>query len=451
MKKHKDHSDKNESEPDLHKNTRDPISLDKSKELTNYFRREAKKFISPEDFIDTGTLTDKNRYFHELSLTDPIHRALSEQGYRNPTPIQIKVIPVALQGKDILATAQTGSGKTAAFALPIIQRIEARKTRGRSFPRALIVSPTRELASQIGENIKKYAWYTRVRQVTVYGGVSKIPQTRQLKKGKDIIVATPGRLHDLITEGVVELDRIETLVLDEADRMLDMGFIDSILELILMIPDTSQIMLFSATMPQQIVDLANKVLVKPAIISADPPASPVDSIASSVFFVEQDDKFSLLSHIITTEGIKKALVFMKTKHSADRLVKKLRKDRIRSDAIHGDKAQHLREKTLKNFKSGDIPVLVATDVAALGIDVNNITHIINFDMPAEAEMYIHRIGRTGRVGKKGIAYNFCAERERHYLVGIEQLIGQHLKRAENYPFMSQIPVPEKTDLSEKRK
>jgi ATP-dependent RNA helicase RhlE len=209
-------------------------------------------------------------------------------------------------------------------------------------------------------------------------------------------------------------------------------------------------MMFSATIPQQIVDLADQILVKPAKISVDPPASPVDTIDSSVFFVEQDDKFSLLSHILTTEEIKKALVFMKTKHSADRLVKKLRKERIRSDAIHSDKAQHLREKALKDFKFGEISVLVATDVAARGIDVNDITHIINYDMSAEAEIYIHRIGRTARVGKSGIAYNFCAERERRYLASIEQLIKQHLIRAKEYPFMSYIPAPEKTDLTGKR-
>ena len=280
----------------------------------------------------------------------------------------------------------------------------------------------------------------------MYGGVSKTQQIRQIKKGKDIIVATPGRLHDLIAEGVVELDRIDTLVLDEADRLLDMGFIDSILELILMIRDDSQIMLFSATMPPQIVELADRVLVKPKKISVDPPTTAVDTIDSSVFFVEQDDKFNLLLHLITTEGIKKALVFMKTKHSADRLVKKLRREKIRSDAIHSDKAQHIREKILKDFKTGVISVLVATDVAARGIDIDDITHIINFDMSPEAEMYIHRIGRTARAGKSGIAYNFCDRRERHYLNRIEQLIQQHLVRAENYPYMSEIPSPAMTDL-----
>lgn len=455
MKKFKKLSQKDVDKLDLHKKQNNIKSVNNfneadSDELSNYFKQEAKKYLNPEDFIDTGTLTDKNKYFHELDLIDPILQALSEHGYMHPSPIQIKAIPIALERKDILATAQTGSGKTAAFSLPIIQLIIADKKKGKSFPRALIISPTRELTTQIGLSINKYTKFTRVRQVTVYGGVSKIPQIRQLERGKDIIVATPGRLLDLIDQGAIELNRIETLVLDEADRMLDMGFIDDILKVIEMIPQNSQIMLFSATMPEQIIDLAKQILYKPVRITVDTPTITLDTIDSSVFFVEQDNKFDLLMDILNNENIDKALVFMKTKHSADRIVKKLRKEKIRSDAIHGDKPQHLREKALKDFKHGNISILVATDVAARGIDVNNITHIINFDMSPEPEIYIHRIGRTARAGKTGIAYNFCNKKERRHLVRIEQLIQQHLKRAEDHQFMSHIPAPDKTDLHIKK-
>lgn len=456
MKDLKESSSKDNATKDPHshpnkKKSELDFSVEDSLDLTNYFKQEAKKYLNPEDFIDTGVLTDKTRYFHELNLIDPILQAISDQNYMHPAPIQIKTIPIALQRKDILATAQTGSGKTAAFCLPIIQHISLNKSKGKSYPRALIISPTRELANQIGRNIKNFAYHTKVRQVTVYGGVSQIPQIRQLKRGKDIIVATPGRLLDLIDQGAIDLNRIDTLVLDEADRLFDMGFIDDIYKIIEMIPSKSQFMLFSATMPDQILELAKKVLINPTRIIVDSPTSPVDTIDSLVFFVEQDDKFELLMHLLKTEKIVKALVFMKTKHSTDRLVKKLRKEEIRSDGIHGDKLQHLREKTLKDFKFGNISVLVATDVAARGIDINNITHIINFDMSSEAEIYIHRIGRTARAGKSGIAYNFCSNRERHYLVGIEQLIQKHLKRAEEYPFMSHIPAPEKTNLSSRRR
>ncbi|MHA1912614.1 MAG: DEAD/DEAH box helicase [Candidatus Kariarchaeaceae archaeon] len=404
-----------------------------------------------ETVSDAGTLIDKSKLFTEMNLIDPLTRSIEEQGYKHPSPIQVKAIPIALQKKDILATAQTGSGKTAAFALPIIQILSANKPKGKAYPRTLILAPTRELANQIGESMASYAKYTEIKHVTVYGGVSQNPQARQLKKGKDVIVATPGRLLDLIDQRIADIDWIEILVIDEADRMLDMGFIHDIRKIMKMIPDTTQIMMFSATMPPQIQSLADTVLVDPVRISVDPPSSPVDTIESSVFFVEKPEKFNLLLHLIKTEKINKALVFMRTKYSANRIVKKLVREKIRSDAIHGNKTQSSRERALNDFKNGRIRVLVATDIAARGIDIDDITHVINFDMSNEAETYVHRIGRTARAGKSGIAYNFCMEDERYYLVEIERLIQKHLNRAEKHPFMSKIPAPSPTDLDSKKK
>ncbi len=416
-------------------------------DLNAYFKRQAKEYIDPDE--DKSLLTDKNRYFHELNLIDPIIHALSDLGYHHPTPIQIKVIPVALKKKDIIATAQTGSGKTAAFTIPIIQNIFIDKRKGKSYLRALILSPTRELASQIGDSITEYAINTKVRQVTAYGGVSKIPQIKQLEKGRDIIVATPGRLMDLIELGAVDLDRIEYLVLDEADRLLDMGFIDVINAIINRIPVRSQKMLFSATIPNPIISLGNKILNKPVRISVGRPSSAVDTIDSYVFFVEKHDKMRLLMHLLSTEKMNRVLVFMRTKHRVNDLVKRLRKEKIKSSAIHGDKTQIERERILNRFKNKEISLLIATDLAARGIDISDISHIVNYDMSEEADIYVHRIGRTARAGKSGKAFNFCDRKERRYLTKIERLINKHLIRAENYPYMSDITPPTLTILKKK--
>ncbi len=429
------------------------ISTEKSlqEQISDQIKREPEEYYQPETIADTGTLIDNTVLFHQLKLINPLLEAIEEQGYNHPSPIQVQAIPLALEGRDILGTAQTGSGKTAAFALPIIQLLAANEPKGKPYPRALILSPTRELASQIGESIANYGVYTEIRHVTIYGGVSQRPQERELKKGKDVLVATPGRLLDLIDQGIINLDRIEIFVLDEADRMLDMGFIHDIRKVLKLIPNNCHTMLFSATMPKQILELANKMLVDPVRVSVDPPSSPVETIDSSVFFVEKSDKFNLLAHLLKTDNITKALVFMRTKHSANNTAKKLTRQNIIADSIHGNKSQNGRERALRGFKNGEIKVLVATDIAARGIDIDDITHVINYDMSNEAEIYVHRIGRTARAGKSGIAYNFCDEKERSYLVDVERLIQDHLIRPKKYPYVSKIPAPSLTELNPQRK
>ncbi|MCY3414563.1 MAG: DEAD/DEAH box helicase [Candidatus Heimdallarchaeota archaeon] len=387
--------------------------------------------------------------FDSLKLLNSINRALSELGYTEPTPIQSQAIPIAMEGKDILGTAQTGSGKTAAFALPTIDYLESTEAKNKN-PRALILSPTRELANQIGESINGYAKYTKVKQVTIYGGVSQKPQEKEIKKGFDILVATPGRLIDLVQQQIITLENIEILILDEADRMLDMGFINDIRRIIGYIPYVSQVMLFSATMPNQILELANDILIDPRKVSVDPPASTVETVESLVFFVEKQDKLSLLLHLLKNDDIPKALIFMRTKYGANKMVKKLKQKGFSADAIHGNKSQSAREKAMEQFQNDKIAILVATDIAARGIDIDDISHVINYDMSNEAEIYVHRIGRTARAGKSGIAYNFCDVMERKYLVDIEYLTGEHLIRAHGYPYQSDIQEPEYTDIKPKK-
>lgn len=384
--------------------------------------------------------------FEELGLMESLLQALAEDGFKQPTPIQIKAIPGIIQGRDMLANAQTGSGKTAAFTLPIIQHLAETKPKKRKYPRALILSPTRELANQIGQSIATYAEYTGVRFTTIYGGVSPKQQVRQLRRGKDMIIATPGRLLDLINQGIADISQIETFVLDEADRMLDIGFIREIEKIIEMIPEHCQTLLFSATIPPQIVTLAKNILINPQRVSVDPPTATVDSVKNSVYFVEKADKYKLLTHLLEKKKVGKALVFMRTKHSANKTARRLEKNGISADAIHGDKSQAARERALQNFKTGRAKVLVATDVASRGIDVADITHVINYDMSSEAEVFIHRVGRTARAGKSGVSYNFCAEDERENLIAIERLIKKHIHRVKSYPFKSPIPVPPQTDL-----
>jgi len=368
--------------------------------------------------------------FESLGLSEPILKALIDDGYKQPTPIQAASIPSLLEGHDLLGCAQTGTGKTAAFALPIIQKLSAEPAKLRAGEvRALIVSPTRELAAQIDENFGGYSKYLRLSRACIFGGVGKMPQERALSHGVDILTATPGRLLDLHNEGRINLNRVEIFVLDEADRMLDMGFIHDVRKIIALIPKERQTLLFSATMPDSIAGLASKILKKPIRIDISPDKPTVDLIDQSVIYAEKDEKRWLLSAYLEGQGVKRALVFTRTKHGADRLVKQLERDGIRSAAIHANKSQNNRIHTLEGFRSGEIRVLVATDLAARGIDVDDITHVFNYELPNEPETYVHRIGRTARAGASGTAIAFCATDEKPLLRSIERLIGKKVPPA----------------------
>ncbi|MBX3083491.1 MAG: DEAD/DEAH box helicase [Anaerolineae bacterium] len=385
--------------------------------------------------------------FHELDLIEPLLRAVRAEGYTEPTPIQAQAIPHLLEGRDLLGCAQTGTGKTAAFALPILQRLATTPAPQGNPIRVLVLSPTRELASQIGESFQNYGRYIRMRQLTIFGGVNQNPQVDRLRRGTDILVATPGRLLDLMGQGFIRLDKVEVLVLDEADRMLDMGFINDVRKIIDRMPTKRQTLLFSATMPTEIASLANSILTNPVEVAVTPVASTVETIDQTVFFVEKVDKPNLLEHLLRDPSIKRVLVFTRTKHGADKVVTRLRHASIYAEAIHGNKSQNARTLALSNFKDGRTRVLVATDIAERGIDVEEITHVINYDLPNEPESYVHRIGRTGRAGASGSAYSFCEETERPYLVDIERLIQLHIPRAEGYPYASHLGMPAITDLS----
>jgi ATP-dependent RNA helicase RhlE len=387
--------------------------------------------------------------FNELNLIDPLLRAVHDTGYTQPTPIQVQAIPHVLQGRDLLGCAQTGTGKTAAFALPTLQRLVERPSKSGRVIRALILSPTRELASQIGESFDVYGKNTPIKQTTVFGGVGQYPQAQAIKRGVDVLVATPGRLLDLMQQGIVRLDKIEIFILDEADRMLDMGFINDVKKVIAALPKQRQTLLFSATMPADIQDLANNILRDPVKVEVTPQATTVEKIAQSVYFVEKNDKRALLETLLRDKSIKRVLVFTRTKHGANKVVKQLEDARIQAEAIHGNKSQTARERALANFKSGATRVLVATDIAARGIDVDGITHVINYDLPNEPESYVHRIGRTARAGASGIAYSFCEMDERPYLVDIERLIRLNIPRVEAHPYQSSHGLPQVTDLNGK--
>lgn len=362
--------------------------------------------------------------FEQLGLTAPLLKALQKEGYTIPTPIQAQAIPHALQGKDILGLAQTGTGKTAAFALPILQLLNHEQLNGYKHTRALILTPTRELAVQISESFQVYGRYTNVKQEVIFGGVSQHAQTIALRNGTDVLIATPGRLLDLINQGYVHLDYLELFILDEADRMLDMGFIHDVKKLIKLLPKQKQTMLFSATMPAQIAQLAGSLLNKPVRIEVAPVSSTAEKIEQFVYFISKQKKQSLLVHLLNEKNIKRTLVFTRTKHGADRIAKELKKASIRADAIHGNKSQSARQNALTNFKAGKLKVLVATDIAARGIDVDALEHVINFDLPDVAETYVHRIGRTGRAGANGIAISFCdGGEEMSNLKSINKLIG----------------------------
>lgn len=381
--------------------------------------------------------------FQELNLNEALLRAVHAEGYTEPTPIQAQTIPHLLAGRDVLGCAQTGTGKTAAFALPILQRLQKPQRQ----IRALVLSPTRELASQIGDSFAAYGQFLPLKHTVIFGGVGQTPQVQALKKGVDILVATPGRLLDLINQGIVSLNGIEIFVLDEADRMLDMGFIHDVKRVLKVLPAKRQNLLFSATMPADIVELANSFLHAPVHVEVTPQATTVEKIDQSIFFVEKNDKRALLEHLLSDKKVKRALIFTRTKHGANKVVKNLAIARITAEAIHGNKSQTAREKALANFKSGAIRVLVATDIAARGIDVEGITHVINYDLPNIPESYVHRIGRTARAGASGIAYSFCDQEERAYLKDIEKTIRIHVPVVADHPYPSPLGLPQPTDLT----
>lgn len=374
--------------------------------------------------------------FDELNLIEPILKALQTEGYTQPTPIQEQSIPTILQSKDLLGCAQTGTGKTAAFAIPMLQLLHNphANVKGKTPIRALVLTPTRELAIQIEESFKAYGRNLQLRHLVIFGGVGQKAQTDALHRGVDILVATPGRLLDLMNQGFVSLRDIEIFVLDEADRMLDMGFIHDVKKVITKLPAKRQTLFFSATMPSEIQKLANTILINPTKVEVTPVSSTAEKIQQAIYFVEKNNKKDLLIHLLKDKEIETALVFTRTKHGADRVVKELLKVRIKAEAIHGNKSQNARQRALTNFKSKETRVLVATDIAARGIDVDELAHVINYELPNIPETYVHRIGRTGRAGLSGTAYSFCDAEEREFLADIEKLIALKIPVAEDNPY-----------------
>ncbi|MBL4643531.1 MAG: DEAD/DEAH box helicase [Flavobacteriaceae bacterium] len=374
--------------------------------------------------------------FRELGLNKPIVKAIEAQGYKNPTLIQEQAIPLVLEKKDVIASAQTGTGKTAAFALPILQNLFDRQDaskKGKKI-RALIISPTRELALQIEENFNNYSKYTNLRTGIVYGGVSFEPQKEVIRKGIDILIATPGRLLDLHKQDFVHLDYVETLVLDEADLMLDMGFIDDINKIVRLCPKNKQQLLFSATMPYKVVELAKTILKDPIKIEVAPTSSTVKNVEQLLYYVPKQDKIELCLHILRNTVKGNVIIFRRTKYGVDKLEESLTKNGYKADSIHGDKTQLLRQEALQKFKNGEVRILIATDVAARGIDVKNVDAVINFDLPNISETYVHRIGRTGRAGKNGVAFSLCSADEKDYVLSIQKLINKHLDIVEDHPY-----------------
>jgi ATP-dependent RNA helicase RhlE len=405
--------------------------------------------------------------FEKLNLIKPIQTALASEGYTIPTPIQQQAIPVIMERKDLLGSAQTGTGKTAAFAIPILQILSderepgksngaSRHKRERRTIKALVIAPTRELAVQVGESFSVYGKHTGLKNTVVYGGVSQYTQTDKLRQGVDILVATPGRLLDLINQNYIKLSNIKILVLDEADRMLDMGFIHDIKKIIAMLPATRQTLFFSATMPPEIVKLSNTILTDPVKVEIVSKSKTVEVVKQAVYFVSRPDKKKLLIHILKNENVSSALVFTRTKKSADIVTKYLNDAKINTDAIHGNKSQHARQRALNNFKLQRTRVLVATDIAARGIDIEKLSHVFNFDIPDFSENYIHRIGRTGRAGLGGTALSFCDSEERYYLREINRLIKTPIPVIDDHPFKSAvadnsiIEIPVKRFRSQKK-
>ncbi|MEW5675258.1 DEAD/DEAH box helicase [Flavobacterium enshiense] len=394
--------------------------------------------------------------FHELNLLKNIQEAVSEEGYTNPTPIQEQAIPIILEGTDLVGCAQTGTGKTAAFAIPILNLLHrivgsAKKVK---HIRTLVVTPTRELAIQVGESFDTYGKYTNVKTLVIFGGVNQVPQVNELKHGVDVLVATPGRLLDLHKQGFIDLNHLHHLVLDEADLMLDMGFINDVRKIIKLTPDNRQTLLFSATMPFAIRELADTFLTKPEYVSVTPVSSTSEKVNQKVYFVDKEDKRKLLYHIIEEDKLENVLVFVRTKHGADNVVKALKKQNIHAEAIHGDKSQSARQRVLESFKNKETSVLVATDIAARGIDIELLPYVINFDLPNIPETYVHRIGRTGRAGNTGLAISFCGKDEKTYWQDIEKLTRQNVKVVTNHPFpwKDEVKNPDaKPDFRNKKK
>jgi len=379
--------------------------------------------------------TDSTVTFASLSLAEPIQRAIADKGYTHPSPIQAGAIPHLLQGRDMIGLAQTGTGKTAAFALPMLDFFHRNPVqRATRRPRALILTPTRELAIQIGDNIALYGRHLQIRHTLVFGGVGEHPQIKSISVGTDILVATPGRLLDLMQQKHVFLDRIEIFVLDEADRMLDMGFAPDVKRITAQLPAKRQSLLFSATMPDSIRQMANSLLKNPAVVEVNPVGSTVDRIDQKLCFVPKGLKHKLLVHFLEKHPGERVLVFTRTKHGANRLAKNLSRDGVNADAIHGDKGQGARQRALENFRNGTVPVLIATDIAARGIDVKEIGVVVNFDLPEEPEAYVHRIGRTARAGASGLAIAFCDSEERDNLRDIQRLIRKTITVDKDHPF-----------------
>jgi ATP-dependent RNA helicase RhlE len=374
--------------------------------------------------------------FEELEISEPILRALQEENYATPTPIQEQAIPLILQRKDVMGSAQTGTGKTAAFAIPILQLFEQDRKEKKHSRRikALVITPTRELAIQIGESFSTYGRHTGIKNTVIYGGVNQNTQTAALKKGIDVLVATPGRLLDLMEQGFISLRDIEYFVLDEADRMLDMGFIHDIRKIIARLPGKRQSLFFSATMPENIVELSRQILHKPVKVAVSPESTAAETVQHYLYYTNKSSKKNLLLHILKDQGIDQVLLFSRTKHGADRIARNLKKKGVHTAAIHGDKSQNQRQKSLNQFKEGNVRVLVATDIAARGIDIDSLKYVINYDLPNVAETYVHRIGRSGRAGEEGTAISLCEPEENAYLKDIEKLIAQKIEKVGDNPY-----------------
>ena len=387
--------------------------------------------------------------FIKLQVIAPILKALDTEGYTTPTPIQEQAIPVVLQGRDLLGCAQTGTGKTAAFAIPILQKLYEQKTDDRAPKqiKALILTPTRELAIQINESFEAYGKHTGLNHLVIFGGVSQQAQTNGLRRGVDILIATPGRLLDLMQQRFVSLQHLQFFVLDEADRMLDMGFIHDVKKIITKLPAKRQTLFFSATMPTEIAKLSQSILSNPVKVEVTPAATTAEKVEQAIYFVEKENKRDLLLHILKDKNIASALVFTRTKHGADKVAKELNRANVKTDAIHGNKSQNARQKALSNFKNGQIRVLVATDIAARGIDVELLSHVINFELPNIPETYVHRIGRTGRAGASGVALSFCDQEEKMYLRDIHKLIAQSIPVMGDHPYQVIKPSFEETKAS----
>lgn len=386
--------------------------------------------------------------FTDLQLIDPIAKALQEEGYTQPTPIQAKAIPSILQGRDLLGTAQTGTGKTAAFAIPILQNLTEKNIRNNQI-KALILTPTRELAIQIEESFNAYGRHLKLRNLVVFGGVKQGAQEAALKKGVDILVATPGRLLDFISQGIISLKNLEIFVLDEADRMLDMGFVHDVKRIIKLLPQKRQTLFFSATFPEEISKLANSMLTNPVKVEVAPVSATADTIQQKVYFVEKEDKLDLLTHILKNDISDSVLVFSRTKHGADKIARKLQSQKISAEAIHGNKSQNQRQNALNNFKSGKTRILVATDIAARGIDIDELKYVVNFELSDVSETYVHRIGRTGRAGADGSSISFVDSLDLLNLKNTEKLIGKKIPVETDHPYHTDGLVPQKRDSNNK--